>query len=365
MTLVMAAMSLLTNVLFWRKIMSKTMKAIVMSAFGTPEVLSVATIAMPRPKNNEVLIKVEAAGINRLDHYIREGGVNPNINFPFILGSDAVGHVAELGSQVTQFTLGERVIPMPGYPVDPNDHDAEVLGTSKSYAIRGLIEHGAYAQYMVVPENCLLKETTGLPAELLAGLPMPLVTGVRAVKEVGEVKAGQYVLVHAGASSTGSMMIQVAKTLGAKVATTTRTDDKVEFLKSIGADLVISGNPDNTVELINEWTNSAGLDVVIDQLGGDSLRQSVEWVKPLGIVVLMGNVLGLESTIPVRSLFFPQKQIRGTLMGNVSDLEWGLEQVKNGNIKPQIDTVFTPEQATEAHQYLADGKALGLTVFKF
>ncbi|MEG3696307.1 zinc-binding alcohol dehydrogenase family protein [Vibrio coralliirubri] len=343
----------------------KTMQAIVMSEFGEPSVLSLKSIAIPRPKTNEVLIKIEAAGINRLDHYIREGGVNPELSFPFTLGSDAVGHIVELGADVTKFKLGERVIPMPGYPIDPSDDGHEVLATSRSYAIRGLVENGAYAQYMVMPEKWLLKETTGLPAEQLAGLPMPLVTGVRAIKEVGEVQAGQYVLIHAGASSTGSVMIQIAKALGAKVATTTRSVDKVEFLKSIGADLVLSGSPDNSIELLDEWTESAGVDVVIDQLGGDSLATSIEWVKPLGIVVLMGNVLGLESTIPVRSVFFPQKQVRGTLMGSVSDLEWGLEQVKNGNIKPKVDTVFTPEQAIEAHQYLADGKALGLTVFKF
>ncbi|MGR5151030.1 quinone oxidoreductase family protein [Photobacterium swingsii] len=343
----------------------KTMQAIVMSEFGKPSVLSLKSIAIPRPKTNEVLIKIEAAGINRLDHYIREGGVNLELNFPFTLGSDAVGHIVELGADVTKFKLGERVIPMPGYPIDPSDDGHEVLATSRSYAIRGLMENGAYAQYMVMPEKWLLKETTGLPAEQLAGLPMPLVTGVRAIKEVGEVQAGQYVLIHAGASSTGSVMIQIAKALGAKVATTTRSVDKVEFLKSIGADLVLHGSPDNSIELLNEWTESAGVDVVIDQLGGNSLATSIEWVKPLGIVVLMGNVLGLESTIPVRSVFFPQKQVRGTLMGSVSDLEWGLEQVKNGNIKPRVDTVFTPDQAVEAHQYLADGKALGLTVFKF
>ena len=343
----------------------KTMQAIVMSEFGEPSVLSLKSIAIPRPKTNEVLIKIEAAGINRLDHYIREGGVNPELSFPFTLGSDAVGHIVELGADVTKFKLGERVIPMPGYPIDPSDDGHEVLATSRSYAIRGLMENGAYAQYMVMPEKWILKETTGLPAEQLAGLPMPLVTGVRAIKEVGEVQAGQHVLIHAGASSTGSVMIQIAKALGAKVATTTRSDDKVDFLKSIGADLVLHGTPDNSIELLNEWTESAGVDVVIDQLGGDSLATSIEWVKPLGIVVLMGNVLGLESTIPVRSVFFPQKQVRGTLMGSVSDLEWGLEQVKNGNIKPRVDTVFNPEQAVEAHQYLADGKALGLTVFKF
>ena len=99
-----------------------------------------------------------------------------------------------------------------------------------------------------------------------------------------------------------------------------------------------------------EWSGG-GVDVTIDNLGGPSLARSLEVTKALGIVVLLGNVLGLESTIPVRSVFFPQKQIRGTLMGDMEDLKWGLEQVAQGLIKPTLDKTFTFEQAAEAHAY--------------
>lgn len=119
-----------------------------MTEFGDSTVLETREVETPKPKPGEILIRIEAAGLNRLDHYIREGGVNPDISFPFILGSDAVGTVAELGEGVTGFEIGERVIPMPGYPIDPKEDGGQVMSASKSYLIRGIAENGSYAQYM-------------------------------------------------------------------------------------------------------------------------------------------------------------------------------------------------------------------------
>ncbi len=338
------------------------MKAIVMTKFGDANVLETREVEKPNPKEGELLIRIEAAGLNRLDHYIREGGVNPDIQFPFILGSDAVGTVVELGEGVTGFEVGERVMPMPGYPTDASDDGGEVMSASPSYLIRGIAENGAYAEYMTAPARWTLKDHTGLPAAEAATLPMPLVTAVRAVKIVGEVKKGDKVLIHAGASGTGSTMIQVAKALGAEVAVTLRSESKTEFVKKLGADLVVISSSPDFVEQVKEWSDG-GVDVTVDNLGGQSLAQSLEMTKPLGVVVLMGNILGLESTIPVRSVFFPQRQIRGTMMGNVADLEWGLEQVRQGKIKPMLDRTFQLEEAVEAHNMLKQGAASGNLVF--
>jgi NADPH:quinone reductase-like Zn-dependent oxidoreductase len=339
------------------------MKAVIMRAFGAPEILELSDVAKPTPGSGEVLIRIEAAGLNRLDHYVREGGVVPDLAFPHILGSDAVGTIEEIGPDVEGLEIGDRVIPMPGYPTDPTDEGAAVLGLSRSYAIRGLFENGTYAEYMTAPAKWVLKETTGLPAEDIAALPMPLVTAVQAVKEVGAVKAGDKVLIQAGASGTGSVMIQVAKALGAEVATTIRTEGKRDFVESLGADLVLNMADAEYVSAIQDWSGG-GADVAVDNLGGPSLAQSLEAVRSLGTVVLMGNVLGLESTLPVRSVFFPQKQIKGTLMGGVEDLKWGLEQVRAGKIRPTVDRVFELKDAVAAHRRIADGDAVGNIVFK-
>ena len=338
------------------------MKAAAMTRFGPPSVLQVIEMPRPVPKPNELLIRIEAAGLNRLDHYIREGGVNPDLAFPHILGSDAVGIVEDAGDDVTGFKQGDRVIPMPGYPTDPSDAGADVLASSKTYAIRGLIENGAYAEYMTIPAAWTLQAPEGLSSVDLATLPMPLVTAVQAVKKVGAVKAGDKVLIQAGASGTGSFMVQIAKALGAQVAATVRSESKRDFVTSLGADLVVSMD-ENAMHLVADWSDG-GVDVAIDNLGGPSLARSVDATKPLGLTVLMGNVLGLESVLPVRSVFFPQKRISGTLMGGVDDLEWGLQQVLAGTIRPTRDKAFALDEAEAAHTRLASGDALGNTVFE-
>lgn len=339
------------------------MRAAALTRFGDPSVLSLADLPKPAPKAGELLIRIEAAGLNRLDHYIREGGVNPALSFPHILGSDAVGVVEALGEDVEGFEPGDRVMPMPGHPTDPADPGAAVLSLSRSYAIRGLAENGAYAEYMTVPARWTLKETTGLSAVEAATLPMALVTAVRALRGVGDVRRGDRVLIHAGASGTGSMLIQVARALGAEVAATIRSEGKRAFVEGLGADLVVNMKDESALAAVKEWSGGEGVDVTVDNLGGPSLARSVESVRPLGRVVLMGNVLGLESTLPVRSIFFPQKEIRGTLMGGVEDLQWGLDQVRKGAIKPTLDEVFPLEKAAAAHERLAAGAALGNIVF--
>ncbi len=338
------------------------MKAAIINRFGDPSVLELAVLPKPVPKRGELLIRIEAAGLNRLDHYIREGGVNPALKFPHVLGSDAAGVVEAVGEEVTGFDLGDRVLTMPGYPMDPSDDGAEILALSRSYAIRGLVEQGTYAEFMVAPARWTLKDRTGLPAVEAAALPMPLVTAVRSVKVVGCVNKGDKVLIHAGASGTGSMMIQVAKALGASVATTIRTESKADFVRRLGADLVVNMSDDNFVSQVHEWSDG-GVDVAVDNLGGPSLARSLEAVKPLGVVVLMGNVLGLDSTIPVRSVFFPQRQIRGAMGGEIEDFLWGLDLVRAGKIRPTLDRTFRLEEAAVAHRRLVDGQAVGNIVF--
>ena len=216
------------------------MKATVIHEFGDVDVLKYEDIETPKPKPSHVLIKVLAAGVNRLDHYIREGSIVPELPFPHILGADAVGEVFELGQGVTELEIGERVIVAPGYPTDEAEADIRPTVTAPSFALPGLHISGTYAQYMEVPARAVVKDETGLGAEEVATLPVVLATAVHAVKGIGGVKAGDKVLVHAGASGSGSMLIQVAKALGAEVATTIRNDAKANFAREAGADLVIN-----------------------------------------------------------------------------------------------------------------------------
>ena len=335
------------------------MKAAVIHEFGDVDVLRYEDIETPKSKPGHVLIKVLAAGVNRLDHYIREGSIVPELPFPHILGADAVGEVFELGQGVTELEIGERVIVVPGYPTDEAEADIRPTVTAPSFALPGLHISGTYAQYMEVPVRAVVKDETGLGAEEVATLPVVLATAVHAVKGIGGVKAGDKVLVHAGASGSGSMLIQVAKALGAEVATTIRNDAKANFAREAGADLVINARTEDVVERVKEWTGGQGADVVIDNMGGDVLAKSIEAVKALGVVVAFGFAAGPEVSFDIRSLFFAQKQLKGTMASDIEDLEWGLEQVEAGTIKPLLDRALPLREAAEAHRLIANNEVKG------
>ncbi len=338
------------------------MKAALMREFGDVDILEYEEIDTPKPRPGHVLVKVLAAGINRLDHYIREGSITQEIPLPHILGADASGEVAELGDGVTGFEIGDRVIPVPGFPLEQDEYDIVPASTAPSFALPGLGTWGSYAQYMVVPARFLLEDTSGLEPEEAATLPVSLATAVRGVKHVGQVKKGDKVLVQAGASGSGSFQIQVAKTLGAEVATTVRSDAKGEFARSLGADLVINTLVDDFVEGVKEWTGGSGADVVIDNLAGSVLAKSIEAARPLGIIVAFGFAAGAEVTFDIRSLFFTQKQLRGTMASEAADLVWGLEMVRNGRIKPTLDRALPLREAAEAHRLIAANKVAGKLV---
>ena len=148
------------------------MKAAVIHGFGDFDVLKYEDVTKPTPKRGHILIKVLAAGINRLDHYIRQGSIAPKLPFPHILGADASGEVAQLGEGVTGFTIGERVIPSPGYPTKEEEYDIRPTNTAPSFTLPGLGMWGTYAQYIEVPARFVVKDTTGLKPEEAATLPM-------------------------------------------------------------------------------------------------------------------------------------------------------------------------------------------------
>ena len=337
------------------------MKAAVINEFGDFDVLTYEDVPTPKAKTGNVVIKVLAAGVNRFDHYIREGSVAPELPFPHILGADAAGEVFGIGKGVTGFEIGERVVLMPGFPTDEADQDIRPAATAPSFTLPGLGIPGTYAQYIEVPAAYLLKDETGLTPEQVASLPMALATGVRAVKEIGKVKAGDKVLIHAGTGGAGSMQIQIAKALGAKVATTIRNDSKADVARAAGADLIINMNDDDFVARVQEWSDG-GADVVIDSIGGEVLAKSIDAARPLGTIVAFGFVAGTEVTFDIRNFFFGQKKLLGTMASDIEDLRWGLEQVTAGHIKPLLDRTLPLSEAAEAHRLIASNQVNGKIV---
>ncbi len=335
------------------------MKAAVFNEFGDVSVFTIENVPTPKPKAGHVLVKVLAAGVNRLDDYIRAGTVVPELAFPHILGADAAGEVFELGAGVTGFDVGERVIVAPGYATDDSDKDIRPTVVAPSFALPGLHIAGTYAQYIEVPARAVVKDETGLSPEEAATLPVVLATSVHALKGIAAVGPGDKVLIHAGASGSGSMLIQVARALGAEVATTIRNSAKEDFVKHAGANLVINVREEDLVQQVQEWTGGNGVDVVIDNLSGSTLAKSIEAVKAEGMVVAFGFAGGPEVSFDIRSLFFAQKQIKGSMASDIEDLEWGLKEVRAGNIRPLLDRALPLEEVGEAHRLIANSEIKG------
>ena len=335
------------------------MNATVIRKFGDPTVLKYEELATPVPKPKHILIKMLAADVNRLDHYIREGSIVPELPFPHVLGNDGAGEVAELGEGVSGFQIGERVIPVPGYSLMEEESDIRPTVSAPTFALPGLHIWGTYAQYMEVPARAVIKDDTGFPPEEVATLPIALATAVHALKGIGQIKAGDKVLVHAGASGSGSMQIQVASALGARVATTIREEAKRNFAQSVGADLVINTTQEDLIRRTREWTGGVGVDVVIDNLGGDVLAKSIEAAKPMGTIVAFGFAAGPQVSFDIRSLFFAQKQLLGSMASDIEDLEWGLAQVRAGKIKPSLDRALPLREAAEAHRLISSNQVTG------
>lgn len=155
------------------------MKAAVIHQFGDFDVLKYDDVPTPAPRPGQILIKVLAAGINRLDHYLREGSIVQELPFPHILGIDAAGEVAELGKGVTGFAVGERVIPVPGFPLKEDEYHIRPAGTAPSFTLVGLGIPGTYAQHIEIPAQWVIKDDTGLKPEEIATLPVVLGSSVR------------------------------------------------------------------------------------------------------------------------------------------------------------------------------------------
>jgi NADPH:quinone reductase-like Zn-dependent oxidoreductase len=331
------------------------MKALTFKRYGKSPEIGFAQVPRPELKPNEILVEVHAAGINPIDNMITTGIFKPILRFelPAIMGSDLAGVVAEVGSSVTRFKIGDAIF--------ANVFD---LGT------------GSIAEFAVVPENVAAPKPANLDFVQSASIPMVGLTSWQALKERADLQPGQKVFIPAGSGGIGTFAIQFAKYLGAKVATNTSTAN-VQMVSSLGADEVIDYKKQAFEKVLR------GYDLVLGTIKGDAIEKSVDILKPGGkIVSLVGPldkpfararrlnvflvfVFGLMSRKIVRlarkkdveySFLFARPE--GAQLNEIGKL------LESERIRPVIDKVFAFEQAKEALEYLAQGRAKGKVVIK-
>jgi NADPH2:quinone reductase len=244
------------------------MKAIRIHEFGpTEEALTYEEIPRPEPKPDELLIKVEAASLNRADLGLRKGTyrVSPE-ELPIIPGREFAGTVVKIGATVKGFKVGERV----------------VAYTSK----------GGYAEYAVAKPSETRPVPEGLEASSAAAIPTVFLTAWFALLKDGKLKSGDWLLIQAGSSGVGVAGIQIGKYLDAKVITTTSGDEKRRRLRELGADLVIDYTNNEFAPEVRRATDNRGVDVVLEMVGGDVYKKSLEVLAPGGRLVSIGGAFG-------------------------------------------------------------------------
>jgi len=338
------------------------MKASLIRTFGGPDVFEYADVPRPEPGPGELLIKVTACGINRYDLYLRMGAVFTDMDLPHVMGADVSGTVADIGADVTGWQAGERVIVAPGYPRDPKEWDMVPENRAPSFEVTGTHSWGGNAEYVRMPARFVLKDGTGFPAEEVAAMPLVLMTAVHAVETLGEVTPGMSVLVQAGASGSGHCCVQMARALGARVATTVGSDEKFPVAREAGAELVIIYKKQNFADAVLDWTDGAGADVVIDNVGASVFTDNLRALRLGGTFVTFGLVGGMEAKLNIRDLFFRQHQLRGSFMGSLDELRRGWKLFESGQIRAHVDRTYPLKDVGEAHRYIESRAVRGKVV---
>ncbi|MFF5960769.1 NADP-dependent oxidoreductase [Streptomyces luteogriseus] len=324
------------------------MRAFTVERYGTKDGLRAGEVPDPEVGADDVLVRVHAAGVNPLDYRIRDGEFKAILPYkvPFVLGHDMAGVVVQVGDAVQRFSVGDEVYARP---------DKDRIGT--------------FAEFIAVHQDDVALKPSTLTMEQAASLPLVALTSWQVLVERARVRPGQKVLVHAGSGGLGTIAIQLAKHLGASVATTTSTAN-VELVKSLGADVVIDYKKQAFETVLHDY------DVVLDSLGGQTLEKSLRVLKPGGKVI---SVAGPPDAAfarevganPVVRLVIGALSFRTRRRARRRNVEYSFLFMKaDGNqlrelatlvdagaVRPVIDRVFPFEATREALDYAEQGRA--------
>jgi NADPH:quinone reductase-like Zn-dependent oxidoreductase len=307
------------------------MKAIVIHEYGGPEVLKYEDVPRPEPKDDQLLIRVIAAGVNPVDGMIRSGlfAKDGSRAFPIILGGDVAGVVEKIGSKVTKFKAGDPV-----------------------FAYVSLDNSGGYAQYALVKEGEAAPKPKALTYVEAAGVPIVALTAWQALLDSAKLNAGQTVLIHGGSGGVGSFAIQIAKARGARVIATASTANQ-DLLKQLGADVPVDYTKQKFEDIAKD------VDVVLDSVGKDTLARSYSVVKKGGMIV---SIVARPDSAELE-----KHGIRGEALSvepHSGELAQIGKLIDEGKIKVIVSQTFPLSEAKTAQEQVATGHTRGKIVLK-
>jgi len=336
------------------------MKALYFNQHGGVDNLQFGELPDPERMPGEVLVRVEAAALNRLDLFVLAGWKGLELEMPHVGGADMAGVVLE-ADQGSGLEAGDRVVAMPGFASEDDSFTQSGDDSlSDSYQILGENRAGVFSEQVSLPEKILFKIPDDRPAseacsQLLTGL-----TCWRMLKRQAPVKKGDVVLVVGTGGGVNSFAIQFAKSLGATIVALASTSEKEEKALALGASLAINyhARPDWHKNVLRA-TDGEGVDIVVDNVGAATFSKSIKSLKKGGSLVTVGNSSGPELKIDNRFIFSKQIKIIGSTMGGREDFEQLLESLWSNNFEAVIDSVFPMAEGQKAYQRLLEGGHLG------
>ena len=320
------------------------MRAVKILKTGGPEVLKIEKINLKKPGSDEVLIEHKAIALNFIDVYHRSG-LYP-VELPSGIGSEASGIIKEIGSNVKDFKVGDRI----------------------SYAG---IPLGAYSTHRIYPTKNLVKVPDNIELDIAATLMTKGLTTFYLLHKTYPVSSGETILFHAAAGGVGQIFCQWAKSLGCKLIGTVGSEEKVEIAKKNGCDHVINYSKENFPKKVLELTNGIGVPVVYDGVGKDTLEESIKCLKVRGMMVSFGNASGLLSEINVQKMIQPKglfftRPSMGQYLGTKNELDEAskmlFEKIGSGKIKINIFKKYKLDDVVQAHIDLENRKITGPAV---
>ncbi len=340
------------------------MKAVTFHQHGGPERLTFEDVPLPVLQAGEVLVRVEACALNHLDVWLRQGLPNYPIALPHVSGCDVSGVIERIGDGgEASYPIGQAVVIAPG--ISCWQCDACLAGKDNlcpTYHLVGAGIHGGYAEYVKVPSKNLLPMPSGLTFEQASAYPLVSVTAWHMVKTLADVQPGETVLVTGAGSGVGSMAIQIAGLLGARVISTVGADDKIEKAEAIGSDAVINHTREDVVQRVHAFTDGRGVEVVIEHIGRAVWDQCLRSLVRGGRLVTCGATTGPESLLDTRYVYSRQLTIMGSYMGTRAELITASRLVEAGKLQPIVDSVFPLSEARQAQERMLARQLFGKIV---
>lgn len=335
------------------------MKATVFHEHGDIQVLQVEEMPQPTPGTGEVVVRVRACGVNRLDIYSRTGRTKV-APMPHISGSEVAGEIAALGEGVYGLHVGQAVAVAPYLFCG----QCEFCRTGEEVIclkgdIVGLGRQGGYAEYISVPASSIVPLPDDVDPISAAAVGLAAITAWHMLTRKASLHAGQDVLVQAGGSGVGSAAIQIAKLAGVRVITTVGNEEKRAKALELGADEVINYHELDFLQEVRRLTGKRGVDVVVEHIGPDTWEKSVACLARGGRLVTCGATSGNESKINIWTLFAKEQTLIGSYGGTRQDLADVLKLVARRQFIPVIDNTYTLDQIGHAHRRLERRESFG------